>query len=140
MKTAILHTEQQDKTQTLGNLSTDNFTCKTIERGWNDNQNDISCIPAGEYLCKYTRSNRLSQVAGHDVFTYEVLNVPNRAGIRIHAANYSSQLRGCISPGASFSDINKDGLKDVTDSRNTLAKFEQAMNHEDFKLIVIRPA
>lgn len=140
MKTVILHTESQTTIQTTGTLSADGFTCKTLELGWNNNENNISCIPAGEYPVKWTRSNRLSKAAGHDVFTYEILNVPDRGGIRIHSANFASQLLGCVALGKSFSDMNNDGQLDVVSSRLTVDAFSAFMNYNDFKLIVIRPS
>lgn len=129
--------------QTLGILTFDIaeagielFVCKTLELGWKDNQNNISCIPVGEYLCAWTRSNRLSKKHGYDFFTYEVLNVPNRSGIRIHSANYFFQLLGCIALGDTHKDINSDGQLDVIHSGNTINDFNSLFNKQDFKLII----
>lgn len=136
----ILHRFTDDGKQTLGTLTVQNtkelFVCKTLELGWHDNESNISCIPTGEYTCKWTRSNRLSTAAGHDVFTYEVLNVPNRAGIRIHSANYFNQLLGCIALGDAHKDINSDGHLDVLHSGATVAKFAEFMSYQEFKLLI----
>jgi len=129
MKTVTITRTYQPK-QTIGELSTDGFRCKTIELTWKDNQQQISCIPEGEYICKFTKSNRLN------ILTYEITNVKNRSGVRIHSANFSHQLRGCIALGYAFADIDKDGLTDVTSSRNTIASFEKHMEGKDFKLII----
>ena len=130
-----------DDKQTLGTLTVQNtkelFVCKTLELGWHDNANNTSCIPEGEYNCKWTRSNRLSTAAGHDVFTYEVLNVPNRSGIRIHSANYFYQLLGCIALGDAHKDINADGNLDAIHSGNTVAKFAEVMGYQEFRLKVV---
>jgi hypothetical protein len=62
-------------------------------------------IPAGIYRVIINRSNRFSatasEKAGHPVDVYLPLltNVPGHDGIRIHAANWQSQLEGCIAPG-----------------------------------------
>jgi hypothetical protein len=129
-----------DSKQTLGSLMTMNgtevWTCKVLELCWDMNINNKSCIPKGMYHCKYTRSNRLSAVAGHDVFTYEVLNVQSRSGIRIHSANYFYQLLGCIALGDNTKDINADSNLDITHSGNTVAKFVEIMNKEDFILYI----
>jgi hypothetical protein len=126
--------------QTLGILSASNgrelFVCKTLELGDHDNVNKISCIPLGIYRCSYTRSNRLSTVAGRDVFTYEVMKVPGRAGIRIHSANFFSQLLGCIALGDAHKDINIDGNLDVIHSGVTLQKFVELMDKQDFMLTI----
>ena len=90
MKQVSITRITDDGKQTLGTLTVIKddgqlFVCKTLELPWKENKNNVSCIPKGTYLCKYTRSNRISAEKKKDVFTYEVLNVPNRAGIRIHS-------------------------------------------------------
>lgn len=119
-----------DGVQTLGNLDTEGFNCKTLERPYLNNQKNISSIPPGEYKCKYTFSPRFLK------YTYEVLNVPNRSGIRIHSANLVSQLNGCIAIGDSYKDINADGKVDVLNSRATISTFEKFMNYKEFMLVI----
>ncbi len=109
---------------------------KTLELAWNNNTNDISCIPEGRYLCRWTRSNRLSKIKGTDVYTYEILDVPGRSGIRIHSANFFYSLLGCVSLGDSFADIDKDGERDILNSRATIAMFNADLAGEDFILNV----
>jgi hypothetical protein len=77
-------------TETLGNLTVGDTVFKTLERPWKDNKPNISCIPAGSYIVKWTFSPRMLK------YTYEVTGVPNRSGIRIHVANYFNELLGCI--------------------------------------------
>ena len=79
-----------------------NVICETLERpryfkgkeNVRDNTktefNESCCIPEGVYLVKWTYSNSFKTC------TYEIFGVNSRDGIRIHAANVSSQLRGCI--------------------------------------------
>lgn len=104
------------------------FVCKSLELPWKDNAPKISCIPTGVYECKYTFSPHMNK------FTYEILNVPERAGIRIHAANSYTQLLGCIALGNALKDINLDGQQDVIHSGDTILQFEQLMNHNNFIL------
>jgi hypothetical protein len=66
---------------------------QTLERPWEDNQEDISCVPAGIYFCV----RRLSPHFGYEVF--ELQNVPDRTNIEIHRANWVRQLLGCIALG-----------------------------------------
>lgn len=126
--------------QSLGILTALNadmmFICKTLELAWKDNKPNVSCIPPGVYECKYTRSNRLSQLKGKDVLTYEVLGVKNRSGIRIHSANYFYQLHGCIALGSAHKDINIDQQLDVVHSGKTVSEFEEFMNYKSFVLRV----
>ena len=62
----------------------------TLELPWKDNAHAVSCIPAGTYPLGVTYSPRF----GRNLLL--VRDVPRRAGIRIHNANYASELRGCI--------------------------------------------
>lgn len=121
-------------TETLGVLEASNgslrFSCKTLELKWANNAPSVSCIPTGTYKVKYTFSLKFLK------YTYEIQNVPSRSGVRIHSANYFSDLRGCIALGNSFGDINKDGLPDVLNSKIAIKAFETLMDKKDFTLII----
>lgn len=101
---------------------------KTMELGWNDNKKRVSCIPKGTYnvVARYSEKYK-----NH----FHILDVPNRDFILIHPANYSRQLLGCIAPGAAHVDIDKDGLKDVTSSKDTMQKILTIMPNK-FKLTI----
>lgn len=129
--TVTLARKADDTVQTLGELSVGNFVCKSLERPWKNNAKNISSIPRGIYDCKWTFSPRLMR------YTYEVLKVPNRSGIRFHKGNYFFDVDGCILLGSAFQDINFDGKKDVINSTITLASFEKLMNKKPFKLNII---
>ena len=159
MKEVYWLRKKSDGKQTLGAVVAQNldeiFVAKTLELAWKNNASEISCIPVGEYICKWTRSNRLSRESltrwlkansgkteadcpdeFKNVFTYEVMDVPLRAGIRIHSANYFFQLLGCLAMGDSHKDINMDVSLDTVHSGDTVKKFNAIMNKEDFKLII----
>lgn len=137
-KVKLIRTFGNDK-ESLGVLNTDQgFTCKTLELPDKGNAKQISCIPPGKYICTYTKSPLFSKNAGHDVYTYAVTNVPNRAGIRIHSANYHKQLLGCVALGSAHKDLNSDGELDVIHSGKTMELFEAHMNKEDFELEIIK--
>ena len=102
----------------------------SIERGWRNNQNSISCIPKGEYVLKLEYSDRFKRNL------WEVYGVPNRSEIKFHAANYWKQLNGCIALGNKHRDINSDGDPDVTSSVNTMGYFHSLMTGKEAKLIV----
>ncbi len=125
-----------DHKQTTGLLSVGEREFSALELPFLGNQHDISCIPPGTYPCKWTRSNRLSASLGHDVYTFEVLSVPDRAGIRIHSANFAYQLKGCIALGLAFEDIDGNGEIDVIHSKDAIAQFNELLNKEDFELII----
>jgi hypothetical protein len=119
-----------DGKQTLGsfNVIGADFSGKTMELPYKDNQHKISCIPPGSYVVK----KRYSQKYG---WHFHITDVPNRDMILIHSANYSRQLLGCIAVGMGHTDIDKDGLKDVIASRLTLEKLFQIMP-DTFKLTI----
>lgn len=91
------------------------FACSTLERA-------DKLIQAGTYPLKWTRSPRFSRAATikkgfpMDIYTPEILGVPGRSGLRIHVANYTRQLEGCVAPGYSFTDLDKDGKLDIAES------------------------
>lgn len=118
-----------DGTQTLGELAINEFngvtvfSCKTLELPDKGNKKRVSCIPKGVYKVK----KRYSQKYGNH---FHILNVPNRDFILIHNANYWFQLLGCIAVGENHIDINKDGKKDVTNSKATLEKLNKWLPNE----------
>lgn len=122
---------------TVGKLFVDRLKLFTGELPWRDNQPSISCIPTGIYECVYNWSPRFKG------FSYEVLDVPNRTGIRIHPANffgdksmgYKSQVEGCISLGMRMGFI--DGQRAVHLSQKAVQIFEDYMAGEDFILELI---
>lgn len=136
-KVTITRTFGNDK-QTLGVLTTEGFSCKTLELPDKKNASRVSCIPEGVHICKYTKSPLFSKNAGKDVFTYAILNVPNRAGIRIHSANFARQLLGCVALGSAHKDLDIDGQLDVIHSGDTMRAFEKHMNYEPFELTIIK--
>jgi len=123
MKRLVLNRfEKENTVQTMGTLavmeSDDKiFACVTLELPWKGNMRRISCIPKGIYPCKKRKSSK--------TFNYEhilVKNVSGRSGICVHIINFSRQLLGCVGVGRKFVDLDKDGLKDITNSGDTLKK------------------
>lgn len=100
------------------------FSCVSLERGA-----DLR-IPTGEYKVTWTFSPKFLR------YMY-LINVPKMSGIRIHSLNYWFESEGCIGLGSGFSDMNKDGLLDIINSRDTVKKFELFFNKEPFTLLVI---
>ncbi len=125
----LIQREESTETQTLGNLTvyTDRikpiFDCKTLELEVDSNKKRDDAIPAG----RYTVVKRNSAKYGNH---FHITKVENRSYILIHAANFSRQLLGCIAPGASHTDIDKDGLKDVTSSKSTMKRLLKLLPDE----------
>ena len=95
------------------------FNCKTLELPWKKNENRVSCIPVGSYNV-HKRHSYESYSFGYDHFLIQ--NVSGRSYILIHAGNYYTHTAGCVLVGERLLDINYDGYKDVTNSRDTLAE------------------
>lgn len=126
-----------DDEGTLGVLEIGPLKLYTLELPDRNNAGSRSCIPAGSYPVRWTRSPRLKK------YTYEILNVPGRAGIRIHGGNfagdvskgYISHSLGCPLLGERVGRVN--GQRAVLNSRSAVAKFERYMDGKPFTLEVI---
>ena len=118
--------------QTLGILTIyddHNFPfweCRTLELPDLGNKSRISCIPIGEYEVIKRNS---AKYGDH----FHILDVPNRSYILIHNANYVRQLLGCLAVGLSHTDIDGDGLRDVTRSKSTMKDLNRILPNR-FKL------
>lgn len=119
---SIIHIKRIKRPKyTVGLLYTDTeFECFTIELPYLDNKPYVSCYSDGVY--KYV--TRFSPSLKGNVIWLQ--NVLNRKWIYIHWANYIHQLRGCTAVGKSIVDLNKDGIPDVTNSRET---FDRLMSN-----------
>ena len=114
---------------TVGVLTYKDFRCFTLELPYKDNRTNVSAIPEGLYPCAKAISPKFGDCIA-------VEGIYGRTYIRIHKGNYTSQIRGCILVGESLSDINRDGIPDVTNSTKTLAAL-MAVLPEEFILNVI---
>lgn len=66
-----------------------------LERSWNMNARENSCIPEGVYSLHPHSGPRFQDVWG-------LSHVPARSAILIHPANLPGELQGCIAPGLSY--------------------------------------
>lgn len=125
MRVKLQRLAQFDK-QTLGRLSVIKddivlFTCRTIELPERNNEHSRSRIPSGRYPLNILSGEELE----YSRFSYDHLgisDVSNRTGIKVHIVNYFFEIEGCVGVGQKFTDINKDGYLDITNSRDTLEK------------------
>ena len=94
------------------------FECKTLELPWMNNKQNKSCIPLGKYKIKKWKSEQFGNV--FYVTEQSGVDVTNRTGILIHCGNYKKNTKGCILVGRHHTDIDKNGIRDVTHSKDTL--------------------
>lgn len=93
----------------------------SLERGWQDNKKNISCVPAGEYKLKHEYSGKFKKKL------WELYGVPGRSECKFHVANFWRQLNGCIALGYKHIDIDGDGDPDVTNSGIVMEIFHKIM-------------
>ena len=118
MKKAFLKRQNDNGKATIGILFFEIegkvTTLSSLELPWLDNKCCISCIPKGTYKVITSLSTKYKKQM------WEVLDVEGRSGIRIHSANYSNELEGCIALGLHRVDINNDETMDVLNSRKAI--------------------
>ncbi len=140
-KTIVINRDYENTKQTLGRCSVicngNNipiFSSLSLERGWLDNQQNISCVPSGEYTVKLEYSHKF------DCLLWEIKGVENRSETKFHSANYWHELRGCVALGVAVRDFDNDGYLDISSSRTAMRQFHKAIGGEDcdtLRLIVI---
>ena len=110
-----------EKEQTLGFLfkGLKKIAC-TLELEWDNNRARVSCIPLGKYIVE----RRTSEKFGNH---FHITNVVDRSYILIHHGNYHRDILGCILVGSNHTDIDGDGYRDVTSSKNTMKKLLETM-------------
>ena len=142
---AVIRRQHYTTKQVTGTLTLYNsrnkevFSCKTLELPWLENQRSISCIPTGTYEC-------VKRISDKYRLSYHVKSpgkdqVKGRDWILIHPGNYYTQILGCILVGKELRDLNSDGYKDVTASRNTVkALLKHAGKQMDLEIKGAQPA
>lgn len=123
-----------DEEGTYGVLIDNKPFCLTLELPWKDNRQDVSCIPAGEYLCNRTVRLKVGQ-------TFEILQIPNRSDVLIHKGNNVWESRGCLLLGEQFEDSvapnGKSIVTSVLSSGKAYSEFITRLTGQDqFKLVI----
>lgn len=102
----------------------------TLEEEALGNRPNVSCIPAGTYLCRRSRYH----AGGYD--TFEITGVPNRSRILFHIGNTEEDTAGCILVGKRFGvlvrtdeDTGRKAPKlAVLDSRTAFREFMERLD------------
>ncbi|CCH49594.1 DUF5675 family protein [Pseudodesulfovibrio piezophilus] len=127
-KVELMRVEQGDE-GTFGVLRLEGRAyCVTLEPPDRDNMANMSCIPAGHYMCRLVESPRFGR-------TFEVMNVPGRSHILLHPGNVVGDTRGCVLLGREFGRLRGD--RAVLNSGKTFAGFlEQCGDVNEFAFMV----
>ncbi|UZP68091.1 DUF5675 family protein [Desulfovibrio mangrovi] len=120
MKMDIVRVERSEA-GTFGVLIVDGSAfCVTLERPWVDNQQNVSSIPPGDYICKRVQSPSKGN-------TFEITGVPGRSNILIHKGNFIGDSEGCVLVGQYFAKLkhNGDSERAIANSGTTFTQFLQ---------------
>lgn len=96
----------------FGTLTIGEWSCKTLERPWEGNARNVSCIPSGRYDLNRRPSPLISRLTQEQYQeAWEVCDVPNRSHILFHPGNRIEHSEGCILVGTDyFVTNNKPGI------------------------------
>jgi len=106
----------------FGQLVGPKFRCFTVERPWLENLRGVSCVPAGSYPLVLEYSAKFARPL------WELHDVPGRSEIKVHPANRSGELEGCIGLGRMLAEDAQGWY--VTQSVETIKAFHAAMGTE----------
>ena len=102
--------------------------CVTLEPPDQDNKENISCIPSGQYQCIRHTSPTFKE-------TFLVTDVPDRSNILFHAGNTIENTKGCIILAQYYDKLK--GNRAVLNSGNTFKSFMHLMkNYPGFHLTI----
>jgi len=108
------------------------YQSHVLERGWNDNKKNTSCVMEGIFPLKLEWSEKFQ------MDLWEAYDIPNRSECKFHAANFWDNLNGCFSPGEARFNIGHDKELDMIYSMEMLILFMDAMGKDREAKLVIK--
>lgn len=126
-----LHRFAEHGKNTLGVLRIDHMTHPTIftcEDLWQDNRPNISCIPPGAYRCDPHGWEAKSM--HHFKRVWQIVGVPRRSAILIHAGNNHTDTAGCLLVGFGIWNAG------ITDSAKAIEYLRKVIGEKSFTLTV----
>lgn len=132
---AVLARQPTTDQGTFGVLLAAGLAVGLLELPWRNNKRQLSCIPEGEYLCRWIKSPRFGWV-------YTVCDVPGRGNILIHPGNFAgdstlgfkTNSHGCLLPHTRRGRISGQAAGLL--SGPAVRKIVQYFNKQDFILEV----
>jgi len=102
--------------------------CVTLEPPERGNQENVSCIPAGEYVCRKAESPAFGT-------TFEICDVPGRSHILFHAGNVADDTHGCVLLGRYFGSLGSG--RGVLQSGSAFREFlERGAGADSFQFFI----
>lgn len=126
----LIRLEENFKYGTFGVLKINKQVfCVTLEPPDQENQPNISSIPAQQYICQRVDTPK------HGI-TFEVMNVPGRTSVLFHSGCIVDHTEGCILTAEHYGKLKGD--RAVLNSGNTFKLFMAEMEGvEAFHLTII---
>lgn len=133
MHELVLTRKLESNQGTFGSLSGAGLFLYTAELPWRGNRSGLSRIPAGAYRGRHYSSGKFPDC-------YEILDVPGREKILIHAGNWAgdikaglrSDVQGCILVGLETGELR--GQKALLSSGAAMQKLRSWLGREPFCL------
>lgn len=123
MKRLLLMRLEKLDDRTLGRLILFNgveieATFTALELPWNNNEKNRSCILSGYY----TIEPRTSPKYGNHLI---VNGTTPRELILLHVGNAPKDTEGCILIGTGFGDFDKDGRREINESKRAMKRLTE---------------
>jgi hypothetical protein len=103
--------------------------CVTLEPPDQENERNISSIPAQQYECQRIVSPRYGE-------TFQVMNVPGRDHVLFHTGNVVDHTQGCIILAQYFGKLKGD--RAVLNSGATFQLFMERLQNYNFVHLTVR--
>ena len=134
MKRLVLNRLQKLDDRTLGRLIVFNGTeieetFTTLELPWRNNERNNSCILSGYYTVEPRNSAKYGD--------HLILNsTAPRDLILMHVGNKPADTEGCILIGTGFGDFDKDGRREITESKRAMRRLVELVT-DTAELIIL---
>lgn len=102
-----------------------------LERPWQKNNQNSSCIASGSYNCTFLPSSS----SGKYKNIYWITNVEDRSGILIHSGNTVNHSKGCLIIGKRRGTLA--GKRAVLNSQTALYEFTHLMEQQPFNIHIL---
>lgn len=126
----LVRLEEHSSQGTFGILRINkSLFCVTLESGGKENKENVSSIPAKQYICYKRKSLRFNE-------TFEVMNVPERKDILFHSGNVIEDTTGCVLLAQHFGKLK--GRRAILNSGKTFKQFMNIMKEIKFFHLTIK--
>ena len=112
---------RSEDNHTVGILEAVGEKFYTLEKPWKENEQNVSCVPAGFYEFGPFDGNKYKKV-------WEIKDVPDRSFILLHAGNIVEHTQGCVLVGLGLHTDTKG--TSVVESKAAIERLRELMFNE----------